>query len=78
MQLLHNDIESKYFQFLGKGKKNTMRMSVFRNIQDNIQDNPAFMADIFKLSISKKPARKQNILKLNVTGQTKGDTVREV
>ena len=55
-----------------------MTMSVFRNIQDNIQDNPAFMADIFKLSISKKPARKQNILKLNVTGQTKGDTVREV
>ena len=30
--------------------------------------NPAFMTDIFKLSDSKKPARKQNALNLNVAG----------
>ena len=29
--------------------------------------NPAFMTDIFKLSDSKKPVQKQNVLNLNVT-----------
>ena len=29
--------------------------------------NPASMTDIFKLSDSKKPVRKQNVLNLNVT-----------
>ena len=29
--------------------------------------NPAYMTEIFKLSDSKKPVRKQNVLNLNVT-----------
>ena len=41
-----------------------LRLEMYKTIN---RPNPAFMTDIFKLSDSKKLARKQNVLNLNVT-----------
>ena len=71
LQLLLNDCKSNYSQ-LFKAKKSTMailrlrclRLEMYKTIN---RPNPAFVTDIFKLSDSKKLARKQNVLNLNVT-----------
>ena len=72
LQLLCNDFESNYSQILDKGKKNTMTIARLRCLSSEIYKtinllNPAFMAETFKLSRSKKPVRKQSVLNLNVT-----------
>ena len=72
LQLLYNDFESNYSQLLGKAKKSTMTIVRLHCLYFEIYKainrlNPAFMTDIFKLSDSKKPVRKQNVLNLNVT-----------
>ena len=72
LQLLYNDFESNYSQLLDKAKKSTMTIvrlhCLFLEICKTINRlNPAFMTEIFKLSDSKKPVRKQNVLNLNVT-----------
>ena len=72
LQLLHNDSESNYSQLLDKAKKSTMTIVRLRCLCLEIYKtinrlNPALMTEIFKLSDSKKPVRKQNVLNLNVT-----------
>ena len=72
LQLLYNDFESNDSQLLDKKKKSTMavvRLSYLcLEIHKTINRlNPVFMTDIFKLSDSKKPTRKQSLLDLNVT-----------
>ena len=72
LQLLYNDFESNYSQFLDKAKKGAttivrlpcLCLQIYKTIN---RLDPAFMIDIFKLSDSKKPAEKQNALNLNVT-----------
>ena len=71
LQLLLNDCKSNYSQ-LFKAKKSTMAIVRLRCLCLEMYKtincpNPAFMTDIFKLSDSKKLARKQNVLNLNVT-----------
>ena len=71
-QLLYNDFESNHSQLLDKVKKSTMTVVRLRCLCIEIYKtinrlNPAFMTEIFKLSDSKKPVRKQNALNLNVT-----------
>ena len=80
LQLLYNDFGSNHSQLLDKAKKSTMTVVRLRCLCLEIYKtinrlNPAFMTEIFKLSDSKKPVRKQNALNLNVT---KSGTVREV
>ena len=72
LELLYNDIERNYSQLLDKAKKSTMTIERLRGLCLEIYKtmnrlHPASMADIFKLSYSNKPVRKQNILNLNVT-----------
>ena len=72
LQLLCNDFESNYSQLLDKAKKSTMTIvrlhCLFLEICKTINRlNPAFMTEIFKLSDSKKPVRKQNVLNLKLT-----------
>ena len=72
LQLFYNDFECNYSQLLGKAKKSTvtivrlccLRLEIYKT---KICLNAVFMTDIFKLSDSKKPVRKQNVLNLNVT-----------
>ena len=80
LQLLYNDFRSNHSQLLDKTKKSTMTVVRLRCLCLEIYKtlnrlNPAFMAEFFKLSDSKKPVRKQNALNLNVS---KSGTVREV
>ena len=70
-QLLYNDFESNYSQLLDEARKSTMTIvrlrCLFLEIYKTINRlNPAFMTKIFKLSNSKTPVRKQNVLNLNV------------
>ena len=72
LQLLYNDFESNYSQLLDKAKKNTMTIVRLRCLCLEIYKtinclNPSFMTEIFKLSHSEKPVRKQNLLNLKVT-----------
>ena len=62
LQLLYNDFESNYSQLLDNAKQSTMtiarlsclRLEIYKTINCF---NLAFLADIFKLSDSKKPAQ---------------------
>ena len=72
LQLFYNDFESNYSKLLDKAKKSTMTIVRLRCLCLEIYKtinrlNPSLMTEIFKLSDSKKPARKQNVLNLNVT-----------
>ena len=72
LQLLYNDFESIYSQLLDEVKKRTVTIIRLRCLCLEIYKtinclNPAFMTEIFKLSDSKKPVRKENLLNLKVT-----------
>ena len=70
-QLLFSKVRNNYSQLLDKAKKSTMAIIRLRCLCLEIYKainclNSAFMTDVFKLSDSKKPARKQNFLNINV------------
>ena len=72
MQLLYNDVGSNHSQLLDKAKRSTVTIVRLRwlclEIYKTINPlNPDFMTEIFKLSDSKKPVQKQNVLNLKVT-----------
>ena len=71
LQLLFSKVRNNYSQLLDKAKKSTMTIIRLRCLCLEIYKainclNSAFMTDVFKLSDSKKPARKQNFLNINV------------